>query len=66
MTTFSQQLEEVTCYEDFVRLYNRLLKELFLYAPNRAGIQTFTEKLAVLCDTYPEYEKIYDDSWEGK
>ncbi len=66
MKTFAKQLEEVTCYEDFARLYNSLLKELFLYSPNQAGSQTFSEKLGVLCDTYPEYEKIYDAAWEGK
>lgn len=66
MKTFTKQLEEVTCYEDFVRLYENLMSNLFVYSPNQAGTQTFTEKLAVLCDTYPEYEKIYDAAWEGK
>lgn len=66
MKTFTQQLKEVTCYEDFARLYNSLVTELFMYAPAEAGSRTFSEKLALLCDIYPEYEKIYDAAWEGK
>ena len=48
-------------YETFKTQYDVLLAKFMHYTPQQAGSAHYAEKLADLCEAYPEFEKQYDD-----
>jgi hypothetical protein len=43
-------------YKQFKEAYNNLIESLLTYTPNQVGAQIYSEKLADICEMYPEYE----------
>ena len=58
--TFEQRVKAVASFEDFKTLYEETLSRMLEYTPGQAGSNVFAEKLALLTDTYPQFETRYD------
>ena len=43
-------------YEEFIKQLESLLRMTFKYNPDQAGFGIYSEKMADLCEEYPEHD----------
>lgn len=64
--SLKESLNNKLTYDEFVKQFEEYWKMVSKYHPNEVGFQTFTEKMAVLGDEYPEYLEKYEDELDKK